>query len=192
MILGVVGKTGSGKSCFANYLKDKGFQIINLDYLGRRLPDIYPDILFKIKEQFGVESIVNNSINRKYLGSIVFSDKSNLDKLNKIFFPYFTQELKNIIKNDENVLLDGVIIFEANLVALLDKVIYIDSSKETSLTRLMKREENTSLEVLRNRINIQKKYEKLRFQCDFVITNNSSLEKFYLQIEKLLILLENN
>lgn len=186
MIIGVVGKTGSGKSCFADFLKKKGFFHLELDLLGKELPVIYPEILIELSNNFGNIVISEGKIDRKVLGEIVFRDEEKLDILNSIFFPYFKKEVcKNIaeIEGRKNILVDGVIIFEAKLNDLLDKVFYITASDKIILKRLQEREPKTPVNVLEDRIKIQNKYATLMKKCNYIIENNSTLLEFHQKID---------
>ena len=86
--IGLTGGIGSGKSTVAKLLEEKGAALVNADLLGHEvyLPGkpAYDDII----EAFGRDVVAENgAIDRKKLGPIVFSDPSNLARLNQITHP---------------------------------------------------------------------------------------------------------
>ena len=76
MILGIVGKAGSGKSYVSNLL-EKNFKnsiIIDVDRVGHYVLTLF-HVKEKIKNTFGkIVFDENNEIDRKELGKIVFND----------------------------------------------------------------------------------------------------------------------
>ncbi len=186
MVVGIIGKTGAGKSFAASYLKSKGWALVDLDILGKELPLKYPQIIKEIAQEFGEEMILirdgKKYLNRKALGDLVFKNKKKLAALNQIFFPFFEKEVEQIINNGKNILIDGVILFEANLNRFCDKTIFIDASDHILLTRLKQRDNFIQEETLKNRIKVQAKYEKLKDKVDFVVENNKTIDDFKKQL----------
>ena len=74
-IIGLTGGTGSGKTTVSNYLRKKGFEIIDFDLTTRELEEPGEPALKEIVETFGPEALLpDGTMNRKYVGRIVFSD----------------------------------------------------------------------------------------------------------------------
>lgn len=75
-IIGLTGGIASGKSSIANYLKGLGAFVINADTLGHGLYDINQPAYQAVLDAFGSSILtINNEVDRKKLGAIVFSDK---------------------------------------------------------------------------------------------------------------------
>lgn len=174
MKIGILGKTGSGKSTVASFFKKEGYDVIDIDQLAKELPLKYPMILDEISKVFGLDYVASGDIDRKKLGALVFSSEKELRKLNSIFFKYIQKEVEKITSEKDNIIVEGVIIFEAELDKYLDKTIFVycdDINK--SLSRLQKRE-NTPMEVLEKRLFIQRKYDKDKIKADYQIENTGS------------------
>ncbi|XP_065578840.1 bifunctional coenzyme A synthase-like isoform X2 [Artemia franciscana] len=119
-VIGLTGGIASGKSSIAKRLENLGVFIVDCDALGHRayLPGTkcFKDVL----QAFGDEiKDANGTINRKALGSIVFSNRDALNKLNSIVWPQIAELAKAEIKKlrtegKDIVVLDAVVLLEAN------------------------------------------------------------------------------
>ena len=85
--IGITGSIACGKSTVSNYLRDKGYTIIDADKLGHTaLTD--DEVREKLEKSFGLRIIENNEISREKLGKLVFGNEENLKILNSIVHPY--------------------------------------------------------------------------------------------------------
>ncbi len=88
-IIGLTGGSGSGKTTVSNYLRKKGFEIIDFDLTTRELQKPGEPALAEIVEAFGPESLLpDGTMNRKYVGKVVFSDPEEKKKLDSIIQKY--------------------------------------------------------------------------------------------------------
>jgi len=86
--VGITGGIGSGKSWLLKYLSQyEWIHTLNLDLLGHEV-QTFPHVISTIHERFGDEVLSDNGlINRAVLGKHVFSDKNQLEFLNKTMQP---------------------------------------------------------------------------------------------------------
>lgn len=195
-LIGLTGNIASGKSKISEYLKSKGFKIIDADSIGKTVLSI-DSVKNKIIRSFG-KNILNEdgSINRRELGRIVFSSKENLKKLNRITLPILTKLVKRKIselkkKKVKYAVLDAAILIEAGWHKLVDEVWVVYTDSETQLERLIKRE-NYSVEEAKNRIEAQLNIEEKLKYADKVIDNSYNWDNTKGQIDKILDELFNN
>lgn len=88
-IIGLTGGSGSGKTTVSNYLRKKGFEIIDFDLTTRELQKPGEPALAEIVEAFGPESLLpDGTMNRKYVGKVVFSDPKEKKKMDSIIQKY--------------------------------------------------------------------------------------------------------
>ena len=100
MIIGITGSIACGKSTVSNYLKSKGYIVIDADKIGHEaLDDDY--VKEKLILAFGNEILEDNKINRQKLGELVFGNSSNLNVLNSIIHPEIRKKI--LEKIDKNV-----------------------------------------------------------------------------------------
>jgi dephospho-CoA kinase len=189
-IIGLTGNIASGKSVISYILKNLGAEVLDMDKIGKQIQELnYKKVIEKIEKRFGKEIIENEKINRKKLGSIVFSDKQALIDLNSIMIPLMTEKLKRTI--DENrkketkvLVVDAAILFEANWDKFVDYIWVVYVPRETQINRLIKREKITQEEAIM-RVDSQESIDEKIEKADVVIDNSKNLEAVKLKIFEL-------
>ena len=187
MNIGITGSIACGKSTISDYLKDKGYTIIDADKLGHVALTI-EDVKRRLYETFGANILENNEISREVLGRLVFGNDNNLKKLNNIIHP----KIKELIlksqekhKDEDMVFLDIALLYEANFVDLVEKVAVVYVDEDVQLERLMTRNFLSKEEALK-RIESQMSPQEKASLGDFVINNSYSKEDTFQQIDEIL------
>lgn len=182
-VLGLTGNIGTGKSTASSIIKDLNIKVIDCDVVSREVADD-KSILEKLESTFGHEIINNDTLNRKKLGEIVFSDKNSLKKLNEIMHPAMRCKIKEYIniysKTEKLCVLDGAILIEAGFNDLVEDIILISSTENLQLKRVNKRDGH-SYEYIKGIINSQMPLNEKEKYCRYVIHNNYTIE--YLENE---------
>lgn len=187
MNIGITGSIACGKSTVSDYLIAKGYTIIDADKLGH-VALTSNDIKRKLAEKFGDEILENNEINREKLGKLVFGNNDNLKILNSIIHPKIKElilKLQEEHKDEDLVFLDIALLYEANFVDLVEKVIVVYADEEVQLERLMTRNSLSKEEALK-RIESQMSPQEKASLGDFVINNSYSKEDTFQQIEEII------
>jgi len=148
--------------------------------------------LQQIVHQFG-EAILqaDGSLNRKKLGSIVFSDPQQLQILNGITRPLIkTKILKTVtaIKKSSSPtisIFEIQLLFEGNYQEYFDGVISLYVNPQIQLQRLMKRNDLTK-KVALERIRSQMSMDEKKTRADFVIDNSEDLTHLANEFDKLI------
>ena len=187
MIIGITGSIACGKSTVSNYLKSKGYIVIDADKIGHEaLDDDY--VKEKLILAFGNEILEDNKINRQKLGELVFGNSSNLNVLNSIIHPEIRKKiLEKIDKNNDKelIFIDVALLFEAKFDDLVDKIIVVYVDKNTQLTRLMKRNSISEKEALSRIVSQMSPIEKAKLG-DYTVNNNLDVINTYEQVDKVL------
>ena len=187
MIIGITGSIACGKSTISNYLKSKGYIVIDADKIGHEaLDDDY--VKEKLILAFGNEILDDNKINRQKLGELVFGNSSNLNVLNSIIHPEIRKKiLQKIDKNNDKelIFIDVALLFEAKFDDLVDKIIVVYVDKNTQLTRLMKRNSISKKEALSRIVSQMSPIEKAKLG-DYTVNNNLDVINTYEQVDKVL------
>ncbi|MDD7184756.1 MAG: dephospho-CoA kinase [Oscillospiraceae bacterium] len=182
MIVGLTGQTGAGKSTVSKVFAEKGFAVINADTVARMVVEKGTPCLNELQKKFGSEIInPDDTLNRKKLGNIVFTDSKKLQLLNSIMYPAITSEIKNQIEyyNSQEkkfILLDAPTLFESNADKLCDIIISVIADYDIRKKRIMKRDNITSQQA-DDRINSQHSQDFFIRNSDYYIKNNDSLKK---------------
>ena len=187
MNIGITGSIACGKSTISDYLKDKGYTIIDADKLGHVALTI-EDVKRRLSETFGANILENNEISREVLGRLVFGNDNNLKKLNNIIHPKIKElilKLQEQHKDEDLVFLDIALLYEANFVNLVEKVAVVYVDKDVQLERLMTRNSLSKEEALK-RIESQMSPQEKASLGDFVINNSYRKEDTFQQIDEIL------
>lgn len=180
-VVGLTGGSGSGKSTVSKIFEKKGACIIDGDKISRQITEKNSPVLEKLKNAFGDEIINSDgTLNRRGLGSIVFSDKKSLELLNSITHPAIYDETVKIIdgkKSEFNVfIIDAAAIFDCKpLLDLCEKIIVVCADKHVRINRICLRDGILEKDA-ENRINSQTDQDILAKKADFVIYNNDSAQ----------------
>ena len=187
MNIGITGSIACGKSTVSDYLIAKGYTIIDADKLGH-VALTSDDVKRKLAEKFGDEILENNEISREKLGKLVFGNDDNLKILNSIIHPKIKElilKLQEEHKDENLVFLDIALLFEANFVDLVEKVVVVYVDEDVQLERLMTRNSLSKEEALK-RIESQMSPREKASLGDFVINNSYSKEDTFQQIDEIL------
>jgi len=185
--IGITGSIACGKSTVSDYLIEKGYTIIDADKLGH-VALTSDDVKRKLTEKFGDNILENNEISREKLGRLVFGNDDNLKILNSIIHPKIRELILKLQKEhkDENlVFLDIALLYEANFVDLVEKVVVVYVDEKVQLERLMTRN-FLSMEEALMRIESQMKAKEKASLGDYVINNSYSKEDTFRQIDKII------
>lgn len=179
IIIGITGGIATGKTLVAAFLEENGAEIIDADIISREilLPPSF--ILPQIVKEWGSEILEpTGQLNRKKLADIVFKDRRELEKLNKLTHPEIIKIIKSRILASKNsvVVLVVPLLYEIGIDSLCDVVWVVYTSLETQILRLCKRDNMTREEAIM-RISTQMPLEEKLKRADLVIDNNETIEK---------------
>ena len=187
MNIGITGSIACGKSTVSDYLITKGYTIIDADKLGH-VALTSDDVKRKLAEKFGDEILENNEISREKLGKLVFGNDDNLKILNSIIHPKIKELILKLQEEhtaEDLVFLDIALLYEANFVDLVEKVVVVYVDEDVQLERLMMRNSLQKEEAV-NRIESQMSPREKASLGDFVINNSYSKEDTFQQIDEIL------
>ena len=143
MVIGLTGKSCSGKNYVGEILSSKGLEVWDTD---RMCHDGLNENIRAIVSQFGEEVIRRNGdkaeVSRPALGKIVFSDPARRKALEDILYPWLRKKVEaRISDNPDGVLvLNGALLYRSGLCSLCSCVIYVDASYDVRLKRAMERD----------------------------------------------------
>ena len=187
MIIGITGGTGCGKTTLLNTIAQAGGLVLDCDAIYHHLLATDAALLSAIEARFP-GTVENGVLQRKKLGSIVFSDKNALEDLNKITHGAVKAEvLRRLTPRPKLAAIDAIGLFEGGLAQLCDVTAAVTAPEEDRVRRLMRRD-GISEEYARSRIAAQHKEDWFRERCDYVLENTDNIDAF---ATKCLAFLEN-
>ncbi|MEI4392962.1 dephospho-CoA kinase [Streptococcus anginosus] len=189
-IIGITGGIASGKSTVTNYLRQKGYQVIDADQVVHELQAKGGKLYQALVSWLG-SAILNEAgeLERPKLSQLIFSSQENLAKSSQLQNDIIRQELANrrdqLAKTEETFFMDIPLLFEQDYADWFDEVWLVDVSKGTQLERLMARN-NLSQEEAQQRIAAQLSLAEKRQRAEIVIDNNGALSDTLKQVQALL------
>ena len=113
MIIGICGKSGSGKSTIAKQITSRYKNAVHLD-IDKIAHKSHKDeeVKQKIIGTFTESVLTNNEIDRKKLGRIVFASKEKMKLLEEITWEFMEKEIDNFINEnkDKIIILDYILL----------------------------------------------------------------------------------
>lgn len=190
-VLALTGGIATGKSTADQFFEKKNIPIVDCDKIAHDLMEPKNASWQAIKDNFGGEYLNDDqTINRKKLGQLVFSDKSALNKLNQLTHPLiFDKTIQKIesYQNEDMVILDAPVYFESgwDKKNIADGILVITLPETVQIDRLKQRN-NLTDEEARMRIKSQIPLDKKTQLADFVIENTGTIKELESKLEQLL------
>ena len=191
-IIAITGSISTGKSTISKFIRELGYQVLDLDKIGHEILDD-PEINEKVSKAFNQDFTENGKFSRKKLSKYIFKDKNDrekLDKLNSILHREIFNKLNQSIEESKEKIIFVDIPLIIELMDTLDDygfsydelwLVYVDRNEQEK--RLMLRD-NISKEEARQKINTQMSIEDKKKYADEII-ENYDLEDAKNQIQKL-------
>ncbi|QEN07127.1 dephospho-CoA kinase [Oceanispirochaeta crateris] len=150
MIIGLAGKSCSGKNQIAEMLEFRGFLCIDLDLEVHRLQESMKEILLT---NFG-DSILDShgQIDRRALGQIVFKSPPLLKKLEDLLYPKLDESLNRIIcdaRPGAHIILNAAALQKGEFWKRCDLVIWVSAPWGLRFLRALKRDQRSLLHICR-------------------------------------------
>ena len=187
-ICGLTGGLGMGKTTAAQFLRERGAQVVDTDELARQLVQPGQPALVEVQSLFG-KSIVapDGQLRRDELAQIVFTDAAARKKLEAILHPLIRERWLAQIKiwREENHALAVVVIpllFETRAESRFDKIVCVACSAENQRQRLLAR--GWTPEQIEQRIAAQWPVEQKIARSDFVIWTDGALDSHAQQLKR--------
>ncbi len=190
LVIGLTGGIGTGKSEAARQLEELGALIISADQVGHEAYTANTEAWEQVVATFGNGILQDDKeIDRRKLGGIVFSDPSQLKKLNQIMHPRMARIVSDKIEafrgqGVDTVVVEAALLFEAGWDSLVEEVWVTDASEEIIIGRLRERN-GLSEEEAKKRINSQMDRMERIGRSDFVINNSGDMAELGTTIKEL-------
>ena len=194
-IIGITGNSGSGKSTVSKMISENyEAKIIDADKIAKEMTMNNGEYLQAIKQTFGEDVIKDNTLDRKKLADIVFSNKTEKEKLDSLTFEYVVRRIKEEIKKAQlksdikYIVLDVPLLFESKLNEVCSYTIGVTAPKIEKIKRICKRDKLSEEKALQ-RLNSQPDDEFFIQKCDFIIQNMNN-EKTEEKVNEIMLKLQ--
>ena len=189
-IIGITGGIASGKSTVTNFLRQKGFQVVDADALVHQLQKPGSRLFKALVQHFGQEIILENGeLNRPLLASLIFSNTEEREWSKRTQGEIIREELAslrdNLAQTEEIFFMDIPLLFEQDYSSWFDQTWLVYVEPDVQMERLMKRDQ-LSKDLAISRLSAQWPLEEKKGLASQVIDNNGSQDQLLAQLNSLL------
>jgi len=182
-IIGLTGRSGSGKTTVGDFLRQLNAFVLDCDKLAHEVIEPGKPAYKEIIENFGEGILEDGYINRKLLGAIVFSDKEKLKLLSKISHYYIGLEMEaameQALQADYScIVYDAPVLIESGMHKQVDSVWVVIAPEEVCISRVMKRD-GIAREAAIKRLANQISREEARSCADVIIENDITSDELF-------------
>ena len=183
--IALTGGIATGKSTVCNLFKLHGFLTIDADKIAHKLLDQNSST---IASMFGNEYVEDGKVLRKKLGSIIFSNKENKEKLEAFIHPLIAKEIENesrVFEEQGKPYFIDIPLFFEKMNYPIEKSLVIYTPNEVQIQRLMSRDkidENEAKLKISNQMDIEEK-KKL---ANLIIDNSTNLKNLQKEVERII------
>lgn len=185
-VIGVTGGIATGKSTVLAMLGERGADLIDADAVYHDLIAPSLPLWESLRDRFGSGIVApDGSIDRRALGTIVFSDAASLDDLERLTHPAVVAEIERRIAGSISrvVAVDAVKLSESGLGKACDQIWLVTCNRETQRARLIARNHITVDEADR-RLAAQPDSSEQAKIADVVIDNSGDLAEAQGQVDR--------
>ncbi|MBO4404221.1 MAG: dephospho-CoA kinase [Treponema sp.] len=143
----ITGPMAAGKNLASSFFEKHGFVSVDADLLGHRAVEIQKEkILAEFSDEAHKRGIFltdeNGNLNRRALGSLVFSSSELLKRHEAIVFPVIDSLIEQFIEShrDSPVIINATVLYKVNTIKKVNRVIFIDAPWISRLLRARKRD----------------------------------------------------
>ena len=189
-IIGITGGIASGKSTVTNFLRKKGFQVVDADAVVHQLQKPGGRLYQVLVQHFGQEILLENGeLNRPLLASLIFSNPEEQEWSKQTQGEIIREELAalrdKLVQTESIFFMDIPLLFEQDYANWFDEtwLIYVD--RDVQVERFMKRDQ-LSKESAEDRLATQWSLEEKKKLASYILDNNGSRDQLVSQVVKLL------
>lgn len=189
-IIGITGGIASGKSTVTNFLRQKGFEVVDADALVHQLQKPGGRLFQILVEHFGEKVLLEDGkLNRPLLASLIFSNSEEREWSKETQGQIIREELGSLrdklAQTDDVFFMDIPLLFEQGYASWFDETWLVYVSRDTQLDRLMNRDQ-LSKESAETRLASQWPLEEKKKFATYILDNNGSREQLLSQVVTLL------
>ncbi len=193
MVIGVTGGIGSGKTAVCKLLEQHGASVFYSDEEARQLMQSDARVREELETAFGPETwLEDDSLNRKFLASVIFSSKEQRLRMNTIVHPAVREAFNSFRLNHERdgarlIVKEAALLFESGIQEL-DVIVVVDAPIDLRVQRVIDRDDVTA-EQVHARIRGQMPATDMRKRADIIVDNSGSEDDLPAEVENLLAVL---
>lgn len=189
-IIGITGGIASGKSTVTEFLRQKGFQVVDADAVVHQLQKPSGRLYQVLVEHFGEKILLENGeLNRPLLASLIFSNPEEQEWSKRTQGEIIREELATLrdqlVQSEDVFFMDIPLLFEQRYDSWFDEIWLVYVDKKTQIERLMNRD-HLNIEEAQARLESQLSLSKKKKLASHIIDNSGTQKELVNQVASLL------
>jgi len=189
-IIGITGGIASGKSTVTNFLRQKGFEVVDADALVHQLQKPGGRLYQILVEHFGEKVLLEDGeLNRPLLASLIFNNSDEREWSKQTQGKIIREELGSLrdklAQTEDVFFMDIPLLFEQDYASWFDETWLVYVNRDVQLERLMNRDQ-LSQESAKTRLASQWPLEEKKKFATYLLDNNGSRDQLLSQVVTLL------
>lgn len=187
----MTGGIGTGKSTVSRLFREMGARVVDADLVAKEVVEPGRPAWEEIVREFGRKFLNSDqSINRRSLADLVFSDRLALERLNRIVHPRVYRVMRLEIRKARSeriplLVLDIPLLFESPVPLRLDAVAVVYAPREVQIRRIRERDGFSRREA-RLRLDNQMPIREKKRLADLVIDNRGDVDDTRRQVNEII------
>lgn len=172
--LAITGGIGCGKSVVSRIMEIAGVPVYDCDSRAKSLMVSDAFIVKSLKKMFGDECYrEDGSLNRQYVASCIFTNKTNIERMNALVHPAVKKDFQQwaVRQYSDVVAVETAILYESGMIDTVDKVLVVWAGRETAIARTMSKSGMSRMQV-EDRMRNQMTTDELLLLSDYSIYND--------------------
>lgn len=172
--LAITGGIGCGKSVVSRIMEIAGVPVYDCDSRAKSLMVSDASIVKSLKKMFGDECYrEDGSLNRQYVASCIFTNKTNIERMNALVHPAVKKDFQQwaVRQYSDVVAVETAILYESGMIDTVDKVLVVWAGRETAIARTMSKSGMSRMQV-EDRMRNQMTTDELLLLSDYSIYND--------------------
>lgn len=184
-VVGLTGGIGSGKTTVAKMFEEFGIPVYIADTEAKLLMNRSKIIKRKLKQLLGDDAYVDEQLNRTFVASKIFNNKTLLEDVNAIVHPRVAKHFKRWLAKQSApyIIKEVAVLFENGSYKECDYIITVSAPVEVRIQRVLKRDNSTRTKV--NAIIKNQWSDDQRFRYSDFMINNENLDHTKEQVKKI-------
>lgn len=184
--VGVTGGIGSGKTAVTDFFTSKDIRVVDADIAARVVVEPGKPALTEITKRYGPDILLNNTLDRRKLRTIIFDDADERKWLEGLLHPLIREQISLELRSAESsyAVLVSPLMLETNQHELVDRVLVVDVPESIQIQRTMARDQMTE-EQTRQILNSQIQRAQRVAKADDLVDNSGSLNQLHQSLENL-------
>lgn len=189
-IIGITGGIASGKSTVTEFLRQKGFQVVDADAVVHQLQKPSGRLYQVLVEHFGEKILLENGeLIRPLLASLIFSNSEEQEWSKRTQGEIIREELATLrdqlAQSEDVFFMDIPLLFEQGYDSWFDEIWLVYVDKKTQIERLMNRD-HMNVEEAQARLESQWSLSKKKKLASHIIDNSGTQKELVNQVASLL------